>query len=280
MGFSNELSCEAGSFSSISTGFFSQRFWGFISPHWNPGLHGLSCSPIVPPGLFTCKCKTTRSASHCLVSPLHPGCPSLPLLPVWVNVSSLTPWLSDFNTVRFSGSSGWFLFLSLLLSFFWLCKEAKCIYLCLQLGQKFQLQQILTFVSFASRCDLLRLQITELLFSMCPTCKYEVDCILMLSGAIGCSGRVGCCSAPVTHSEQSSVWLFLCCSGVIYVLLSPLLDCEHFKIGSFILFLIFLASCSQCLTLNGWVLAKHSRINEWKMNAWKSYFNYLFYFKF
>ena len=137
MGFSNELSCDAGSFSSISTGFFSQRFWGFISPHWNPGLHGLSCSPIVPPGLFTCKCKTTRSASHCLVSPLHPGCPSLPLLPVWVNVSSLTPWLSDFHTVQFSGSSGYFLFWNLLLSFFWLCEEATCIYLCLHLGWKF-----------------------------------------------------------------------------------------------------------------------------------------------
>ena len=272
-----------------STGSFNHRFWGFISPLWNPGLCGLSHSPVVPLGLSACRCGTAystscllpRSSSHHLaVSPLCPGHLSLSLLPVWMNVSSLTPWLSDFNTGRFSGSSGWFLFLSLLLSFFWLCKEAKCIYLCLQLGQKFQLQQILTFVSFASRCDLLRLQITELLFSMCPTCKYEVDCILMLSGAIGCSGRVGCCSAPVTHSEQSSVWLFSCCSDVIYVLLSPLLDCEHFKIGSFILFLIFLASCSQCLTLNGWVLAKHSRINEWKMNAWKSYFNYLFYFKF
>ena len=223
----------------------------------------------------------------CQLPPCPPGLlattlpPVLSTPPTGLDECFLTPWLLDFHAVQFSSSSGVFcLFLNLLLSFFWLCKEAKCIYLCLQLGQKFQLQQILTFVSFASRCDLLRLQITELLFSMCPTCKYEVDCILMLSGAIGCSGRVGCCSAPVTHSEQSSVWLFSCCSDVIYVLLSPLLDCEHFKIGSFILFLIFLASCSQCLTLNGWVLAKHSRINEWKMNAWKSYFNYLFYFKF
>ena len=43
-----------------------------------------------------------------------------------MNVSSLIPWLSDFYTVQFSGSSSYFLFLSLLLSFFWLCKEAKC----------------------------------------------------------------------------------------------------------------------------------------------------------
>ena len=49
--------------------------------------------------------------------PSQPGCLSLPLLLVWMNVSSLTPWLSDFHTVEFSVSSGWFLFLNLL-SFF------------------------------------------------------------------------------------------------------------------------------------------------------------------
>ena len=43
-----------------------------------------------------------------------PTCPSPPLLPVWMNVSSLTPWLSDFHTVRFSGSSSCLLFLNLL----------------------------------------------------------------------------------------------------------------------------------------------------------------------
>ena len=63
-----------------------------------------------------------------------PGCPSPPLLSVWMNVSSLTPWLSNFHTVRFSRSSGCFLFLNLLLSFAWLWEEAKCIYLCLHLG--------------------------------------------------------------------------------------------------------------------------------------------------
>ena len=35
---------------------------------------------------------------------------SLFLLPVWMNVSSLTPWLLSFHTVQFSGSSGWFYF--------------------------------------------------------------------------------------------------------------------------------------------------------------------------
>ena len=36
----------------------------------------------------------------------------LPLLPVWMNVSSLTPWMSDFHTVWFYGSSGCFLLLN------------------------------------------------------------------------------------------------------------------------------------------------------------------------
>ena len=46
------------------------------------------------------------------VCPLHPGCLSPPLLLVWVSVSSLFPWLSDFHTVRFSVSSAYFLFLN------------------------------------------------------------------------------------------------------------------------------------------------------------------------
>ena len=66
-----------------------------------------------------------------------PGCQSPSLLPIWMNVSSLTPLLSDFHTVQFSISFGCFLFLNLLLSFFWLCKEAQCVYLRLHLGWKF-----------------------------------------------------------------------------------------------------------------------------------------------
>ena len=115
---------------------------GFISPRWNSGLHGLSHSSAVPLGLSAYGCGTTQSVSCCLAHPVlqlppcHLCCPSPPLLMVWMNVSFLTPWLSDFHTVRFSGSSGYFLFLNLLLSsFFWLCKEAECVYLCLYLGQ-------------------------------------------------------------------------------------------------------------------------------------------------
>ena len=120
------------------TGFYHQRFWGFISLCWNPGLCGLSSSLIVHPGLSACECRTAPSSScHlALPHPLHPGCWSLPFLPVWMNVSSLTPWLLDFHTVRLSGSSGYFLFLNSLLLVFWFCEEAKHKYLHLHLGSK------------------------------------------------------------------------------------------------------------------------------------------------
>ena len=62
-----------------------------------------------------------------------PSCLSPPLLLVRVSVS-LTPWLSDSPTVRFSASSGCFLFLNLLLSLLWLFEEAQCDYLYLHLG--------------------------------------------------------------------------------------------------------------------------------------------------
>ena len=56
-------------------------------------------------------CHLAGSTSPCLaMSPLHPSCLSPPLLPVWMNVSSLSPWLSDFHTVWFSVSSGCFCF--------------------------------------------------------------------------------------------------------------------------------------------------------------------------
>ena len=147
MGLSNKLIYEAGSFSHhLNPHRFSQseilRFyfpalepcvvWSvplpscssqFISTHmWDLPLHQLPPSP-------------PWSASRCLArSPLHRGCLSLSLLLVWMNVSFLTPWLLDFRTVQFSGSSGCFLFLNLLS--FSLCKEAQCVYLCFHLGRK------------------------------------------------------------------------------------------------------------------------------------------------
>ena len=136
MGLSNELSCEAGSFSHHlqPPQVFSVR--GFEALFYHTGTLGcmvyLAPHLLLPVYLHT-NVGPPRSSNHCL-HPFPPGCPSLPLLPVWMNVSSLTPWLSDFHTIQFSLSFGVFLFLSLL--FFCLCEEAQCIYLCLHLGQK------------------------------------------------------------------------------------------------------------------------------------------------
>ena len=66
-----------------------------------------SCS-----GLSAWECGTTlsswSSSCHLAVCPLCHDCPSLPLLVVWMNVSSLTPWFSHFHVVWFSDSSGCF----------------------------------------------------------------------------------------------------------------------------------------------------------------------------
>ena len=126
------------------TGVFSQRFEALFPCTWT-----LGCTVCLTPQLFlpvylhaSVGPPTLQSAALsalafqpppcCESSPL--SCLSPTLLPVWVNVSSLT-CLLDFHTVWFSDSSGWFLFLNLLF-FFWLCEEAQCVYLCPHLGQK------------------------------------------------------------------------------------------------------------------------------------------------
>ena len=76
-------------------------------------MHSLLRSPTVPPCPSTRECGVAEPASHHLTaSPLYPAARPPRFLPVWVSVSSLSPWLSDFHTVRFSVSSGCFLFLN------------------------------------------------------------------------------------------------------------------------------------------------------------------------
>ena len=70
--------------------------WGLLAAAWPAPLH-----------IHHFAGSTSRRLA---ASPLHPSCPSLPLLAVWMNVSSLSPWLSDFRTVRFSVSSGFLFF--------------------------------------------------------------------------------------------------------------------------------------------------------------------------
>ena len=92
-----------------SSWFISVCMWG----------HGV-CQPPpcgvcqLQPGLcLSTICHLAGSTSCRLsMSPLHPSGLSPPLLLVWLNVSSLSHWLSDFHTVQFSVSSVWFLFLN------------------------------------------------------------------------------------------------------------------------------------------------------------------------
>ena len=139
VGLSNKLSCEAGIFSyhCNSHSFFQSEVLRLFFPALEPWV---VWSVLLPSCSSQFICMQTWD--HPLFQPLPchksslPRCPSLPLLPVWVSVSSLSPWLSDFHTVRFSVSSGCFFVFKLLLSFFWLCEEAHCVYLCLHLGWK------------------------------------------------------------------------------------------------------------------------------------------------
>ena len=132
MDLCNDLSCELEV--GCHTGVFNQRFEALFSsagalgcvvcltkqlffsvyPHGNVGLSGRQLPRVLSPRLPVSTPPT--GLDECFF------------------FSSLTPWLSDFHTVRFSGCSGCFLFLNLL-SFFWLYEEAQCVYLRLHLGQ-------------------------------------------------------------------------------------------------------------------------------------------------
>ena len=142
MRLSNKLSCEAGSFSHCHTThrFFHSEVLRLYFPTLEPwvvwSVSLLSCSSwfiriqtwdhlvCQPPPLPVCQ--------------LPPcGHSSLPQLPISAPPTSLDECFFFNSFVQFSVSSGCFLFLNLLLSFFWLCEEAKCVYLCLHLGWKF-----------------------------------------------------------------------------------------------------------------------------------------------
>ena len=79
-------------------------------------VSGCLLAVVLPAPRTACSvCPTILHVSgsgHVAMNPVPPSCPSLPLLPVWMNVSSSSPWLSDFRVVRFSVSSGCFLLLN------------------------------------------------------------------------------------------------------------------------------------------------------------------------
>ena len=70
--------------------------WGLLAAAWPALFHN-------PPPSWV------RQPPPCR-SPVCPAACLCVLLQVWVSVSSLSPWLLDFHTVRFSVSSGCFCF--------------------------------------------------------------------------------------------------------------------------------------------------------------------------
>ena len=125
------------------TGVFSQ-VWGFISPLWNPELRGLSRSLVVPPSLSARECGTTQSAIHHLASSA-----SCSLAPVFSTQLPLSAPTTDLDECFFFKSlvvglpyslifcQFWMFFVfKFVVSFFWLCEEAQCVYLRLHLGWK------------------------------------------------------------------------------------------------------------------------------------------------
>ena len=114
--------------------------------HWNPGLCSLSHYPVVPPSLSTTACQcgtawfTSRHLAFWVLQPLPRHTSSPPLLPISAPPTGLDECFF-FNSLvvglLFSHSSGYYLFLNLLLSFFWLCKKSQCIYLHLHLALKY-----------------------------------------------------------------------------------------------------------------------------------------------
>ena len=120
-GLSNELSCGAGSFSCHlnSHRFFKSEILRLYFTSLEPWVVRSILLPSCSSCLSTHKFGTAHSASshftqsssrHLPMSPLRPNFLPPPFLSVCMDVSSLTPWLSDFHTVEFSVSSGCFWF--------------------------------------------------------------------------------------------------------------------------------------------------------------------------
>ena len=95
---------------STPTGVFSQGFEALF-----PRAGTLGCAVCLAPQLFLPVYPHANEgppAPQSAASLDPPAAASPPLLPVWMNVSSLSPSLLDFNAVRFSDNSGCFLFLN------------------------------------------------------------------------------------------------------------------------------------------------------------------------
>ena len=139
MGLSNGLSCETGSFSCccLNPQVFSVRDLRLYFPALEPWVAQSVSLPSCS-SQFICMrvwdLLIYQPPTCCKSSP--PGCHSPP-----PSIGLDECFFFNSLVVRLPYSlifcHFWlYLFLNLLLSFFWLCEEAKSIYLCLHLGQK------------------------------------------------------------------------------------------------------------------------------------------------
>ena len=106
----------------LPTAFYSQKLWGFIFQALEPqavqsslglGLLDPKVSflifihhMIMWDHLCLFCCHHCLSVQYHVSLPLHPISISLPILPIWMNVASLNPWLQDFHTAQCSDGSG------------------------------------------------------------------------------------------------------------------------------------------------------------------------------
>ena len=140
MGPSSELSCEAGSFSRCLTPhrFLQSEVLRLYFPTLEPWVARFVSLPSSP-SRFIC----TRMRDRPICQPLPCRESSPPRLPVSAPPTSLGECFFFISLVvglpyRLVFCQFWLFFVfKLFLSFFWLCEEAQCVYLCLHLGQKF-----------------------------------------------------------------------------------------------------------------------------------------------
>ena len=156
---------------STPTGVFNQWFealfshagtLGCVVCSWVYQLLPHQPAAALPTPLHNLSPPWVHQPPPCLESSL-PSCPSLLLLRVWMNVSSLSTWSLDFHTVLFCQ---FWLFFVFKLSFFWLCKEAHCVYLRLHLGQKSC--ELFSFARFFFRFKLFKIVVQVQLSPFSP----------------------------------------------------------------------------------------------------------------
>ena len=111
--------------------FTARGFEALFFPCWNPGLCGLSCSPVVPPSLSAHGCGTAPTPSHHLA---HPSSPAAALLQVFSTQLPISASPTSLDRCFFSNSLVVRLPCSLITWNFWLSFVFKFVVFLLVVG--------------------------------------------------------------------------------------------------------------------------------------------------